>query len=85
MAARAVLVPESRYRHDLFRTVLTDAKGEFEIPGIAPGKYKVFAWRYVPESAWLDPDFLVRFEEHGALVQVEENRKTGVEVRVAPR
>jgi hypothetical protein len=31
-------------RHDLTRTVYTDADGRFEVYSLAPGDYKVFAW-----------------------------------------
>ncbi len=58
--ARVVLVPEEAQwkRQDLFKITSSDQYGQFLLRGIAPGKYKLFAWETIDEGAYYDPDFL---------------------------
>jgi hypothetical protein len=66
-------------RTDMFRVSSTDRSGRFEIKGLAPGDYKVFAWEGLDKDAWLDPDF-VRNESRGQSVHIEEGKTLGVDV-----
>jgi hypothetical protein len=80
-----VLVPAfDRNRGDLFRKVVTDAKGAFRIAGIAPGQYKLFSWEDVLDGAWRDPDFLRTYEARGVSVNIESARSATTEVEVIP-
>ena len=40
------IVPPDRWlnRRDLFKTVRTDSSGQFQVIGLAPGEYKIYAW-----------------------------------------
>ncbi len=56
----------------LFKSVTTDQNGQYELRGLAPGKYSVFSWDEVERGAWQDADFLKPFEDKGIAVDVAE-------------
>lgn len=76
--ATVVLVPEPslRGRGDRFRTAAADLLGRYSVEGVPPGEYTAFAWEDPDQGAWLDPEFLSRFEKRG-----ERVRLTGIERR----
>ena len=73
VGATVVLVPEPnlRARADRFRKSTTDQYGQFELRSVPPGDYKLFAWEDVDDAAWLDPEFLKKYEKQGEAVSVE--------------
>jgi hypothetical protein len=83
---RAVLVPDAarRARADLYRDALSDDAGEFQLQGIAPGDYKVFAWELVQEGAWQDPDFMRLYEDLGTPVRVTEETRRKFDISLIP-
>jgi hypothetical protein len=74
-SGRVVLVPEAalRGRTDLFKVATLDQYGRFNIQGITPGRYKLFAWDDVPVGAYFDSEFLRPFEDQAKAVTVEKN------------
>lgn len=71
------LVPQSpllRGRDDLYATASTDAAGRFRLRTIAPGDYKLFAWQYVEDGAWHDPQFLAPYEQFGEPIRIHEGK-----------
>jgi hypothetical protein len=78
--ARAILVPDDRSRRDLYMAVLSTNTGRFQFRDLAPGDYKVFAWRYVSPGAWMDPDFLQPYEDLGTRVRIAEGIPEYIEV-----
>ena len=79
-----VLVPEGarRNRFDLYRTTSTDAAGRFHSEGVPPGDYRVFAWDDIETGAWMDPDYLRRFEDRGRPLRISEGGTANLELRV---
>jgi len=69
-----VLIPDQgrQFRIDTFKTAVTDASGKFQILGIPPGNYRLFAWDDVSPNAWMDPDFLRNYEDRGSSVVLTE-------------
>lgn len=67
-----MLVPDDRTRKDLYHSVATDQYGVYAITGIAPGRYKIFAWERIDSSAWLDPNVVAEVESQGVRVELEE-------------
>lgn len=69
-----VLVPDEVHRGQLrlYKEKTTDQHGHFDLPGIAPGNYKLFSWEEVENGAWQDPEFLKPFEEKGEEVKLQE-------------
>jgi protocatechuate 3,4-dioxygenase beta subunit len=82
---RAVLVPDhNRDRFDLYKVAASDSGGHFAMRGITPGAYKIFAFEALEENAYLDPDFMQRFEPYGKAVRVEEGDQLNIDVKVIP-
>jgi hypothetical protein len=65
----------------MFRVSSTDRAGNFQVKGLPPGDYKVFAWEGLDKDAWIDPDF-VRNENRGQLVHIEEGKIQSVDVPI---
>jgi hypothetical protein len=75
--ATVVLLPEGAKREqaDLVKFSTTDQSGRYNMSGIAPGRYKLFAWDVIEMGQWSDPEFVAPFESRGKAVTVEENAK----------
>jgi hypothetical protein len=68
-------IPTARlYRTDMYKTTSTDAEGHFEIKGLPPGDYKVFALEGFEKDAWLDPEFFKPYENRGTAIKIGEGR-----------
>jgi hypothetical protein len=64
-----------------------DATSKFNMDGIAPGDYKLFAWEAVPNGAWMNAEFLARYEGRGVAVSVTPTGSTPAkpELKVIPK
>lgn len=84
--ATVVLVPDesSRIRSDLYRRANSDQYGRFTLRGVAPGKYKAFAWETIEPGAYQDPDFLRAYEDLGQSVDVAPSSRTALDLKVIP-
>ncbi|HEX4999392.1 MAG TPA: carboxypeptidase-like regulatory domain-containing protein [Terriglobia bacterium] len=69
-------------RTDMYRVTSTDASGRFEVTGLPPGEYKVFAWDGIERGAWLDPSYTETFESKGQSIHVEEGSAMTVDLSV---
>jgi hypothetical protein len=38
--------------------------------GIASGSYKIFAWESIPATAWLNAEYLSKYEDQGRVLTV---------------
>jgi hypothetical protein len=58
-----VLVPDSPYDKVLarYRSVITDSNGKYEIHGIAPGSYQLYAWSELEGFAYRNAEFMKEF------------------------
>jgi len=84
-AARVVLVPEkNRNRADLFRSVLTDQNGHFNIPNAVPGDYKMFAWEALEPFGYFDSEILRQSEAKGVPVHIGELSRISLDLKVIP-
>jgi 5-hydroxyisourate hydrolase-like protein (transthyretin family) len=82
---QAILVPERlRNRQDLYKTATTNQGGRFNMRGIAPGDYRLFAWEDLEPFAYFDPEVLKQYESQGRLIRVEESSKVTVETKLIP-
>lgn len=81
-----VLIPDLRLRrrHDLYHSSAAGSGGRFQIQGVAPGSYKLFAFDQIENGAWLDPEFIRNFEDRGVSVEVRSGGDVTVEVTVIP-
>jgi hypothetical protein len=80
-----VLVPDVRRRTDLYKTGTTDSSGRFHLDGVAPGKYRAFAWQEITDGAWHDPEFMQAHEARGATVAIGEGATTETRLTVIPQ
>ncbi len=71
-AAQVVLVPDParRQRPDQYRIAISAENGQVTIRGIPPGDYKLFAWEAIEPNAYLNKDYMRRYEDFGVPVRV---------------
>jgi hypothetical protein len=66
-----------------FKEGTTDQYGHFTIRGVAPGKYKAFAFATAPGfDDFTDPEFIRPLESKGESVSVEENGKQTLQLKL---
>ena len=84
--ATVVLVPSPSHRQNaqMYKTVQTDDLGRFSMKGVAPGGYTLFAWESVPYTAWMNSDFLAKYENRGRAVVVSEGTRLEVQLDLIP-
>ncbi|MNC93753.1 hypothetical protein D3C83_104540 [compost metagenome] len=80
-------MPDDPHRRNfvLYRTAVSLPDGSFNLTGIAPGSYKLFAWQSVTPGAWGNAAFLRRHEDRGIAVVVEEHASKTVRLQVIAR
>jgi protocatechuate 3,4-dioxygenase beta subunit len=84
--ATVVLVPDQgRERIDLFKSAATDALGRFEMRGVAPGDYELFAWDHMEPGAWMDPEVLRMEEGRGQRIRAAAGARIAGAYRLIPR
>ena len=79
-----VAVPEEEKRKytRLYKAIMTDQYGHYELHGLAPGKYKLFSWEGVKANEWEDPDFRKQYEDKGESVEVNDGDKKTAQLNV---
>ena len=79
-----VLVPDDNrsFRTDRYAAAVTGASGQFQLPPVPPGRYRLFAWADVADRAWLDPDFIRTHEPRGMPMSIAEGDTHTVELTV---
>jgi hypothetical protein len=72
--AVVALVPDAPRRNFAphYRSVITDPNGGFEIHGIAPGTYRLFAWTELEGAAYRNAEFMKEFEDKGMPITFEK-------------
>jgi hypothetical protein len=66
------------------RVATTDDKGNFSMKGVPPGEYTLFAWESVPVTAWMNSDFLARYQNRGRQVLVTLGTRMNVQLDQIP-
>jgi len=86
--ARAVilLAPVGKFSYvESFRRIRpADEDGSYEVRGITPGLYKLFAFEALDRTAVRNPDFLSRIESLGKAVEVREGEETKLDLDLLP-
>jgi hypothetical protein len=85
--ATVALVPDVPYRATglRFRNAVTDPHGKFELHGIAPGSYKLFAWPELEGAAYRNAEFMKSFEDQGMPIKVERGTREMVDFAASDR
>lgn len=79
--ARAVLAaPQGALAGVLsfYALAAVDENGAFEMKGLTPGEYRLYAFEDLAQGAWYDPAFLTPYLERGAPVELREGGKVDV-------
>jgi protocatechuate 3,4-dioxygenase beta subunit len=85
--ASVALAPELGRRQNpmLYADTISDSDGKFQIRGIAPGEYKLFAWE---RRLWLgarqNPAFIAKYEGFGRRVTVAERSIVPADITAIP-
>jgi len=69
-----VLAPEKRFAFlaDPFRTATTDQNGRYQIQGLRPGSYRVYAFEHLEPGAYEDEDWLKGFADRAQTLRISE-------------
>ncbi|MDQ6704911.1 MAG: carboxypeptidase-like regulatory domain-containing protein [Acidobacteriota bacterium] len=73
-AVPVLLLPDGKYRNVLSfsRLVASDQKGHFEMKGVTPGTYKLYAFEELDRNSIEDPENLKAYEQLGVSLQLKE-------------
>jgi hypothetical protein len=52
--------------------------------GVAPGSYSAIAWESVPDTAWLNKEFLFRFQDLATAVTLSPGAQTKLQLKWIP-
>lgn len=78
-----VLIPDQhRDRTDLYKNATTDTLGKYQVRGVPPGDYKLFAWDTVDQFAWFDPEVVMRDESKGKPVHVLDSSNQSIDLKI---
>jgi hypothetical protein len=83
-SATVILVPQERNRRNLYKSTVTDLKGQFTFQGIAPGNYMVFAWEDIEPFSYFDPNVLRAYEALGQAVRITESSRSTTTLKIIP-
>jgi hypothetical protein len=79
-----VAVPEESKRslRYLYKSVTTDQYGRYDLRGLVPGKYMIFAWDGVAFGEWEDPEFLKTNGAKGVSVEIRDGDKKSTDLQL---
>ena len=83
--ARIVLLPEARFRSDLYKSSVADRNGRFTLTDIAPGEYRLFAFESLAAGDEFNPDFMKLHEAQGYPIHIIESMANSMDIRVVPK
>jgi hypothetical protein len=73
-----------RENRALYRTATADATGHFTIRGITPENYHLFAWQKIAPSAYYNPRFLAKYEDHGRAITLGQSSTLTATITAIP-
>ncbi len=81
--AAVLVVPDHAPQNP--KMIVSDDRGEFQIDGLAPGDYKVFAFDHLDGLEYANPEVLSEYASKAAQVSLQANEKTTIKVGLIPR
>jgi hypothetical protein len=83
---RVVLVPseDQRQNPSRYKVGTTDNAGHLNLRGIAPGSYTAFAWESIPDTAWLNKEFLSKYQDLGVPVTLLPRAQMKLQLKWIP-
>jgi uncharacterized surface anchored protein len=84
--AIVALVPDGSLRSaaDLYRSVVSDRNGQFQIQGIEPGSYYLFAWSDLQGAAYRNSEFMKKYDGNGVALKIEKSSLVTQDLAVLP-
>ena len=81
-----VLVPEQRLDGvaDRFRTVTTDQNGRYQLQGLRPGSYQVYACEHIQPGAYEDEEWLRGFADQAHPLRLSESAQETLDLKSIP-
>jgi hypothetical protein len=73
---------DRRNRPDQYRVSSTDEDGAFDLRGIPPGDYQLFAFEDIEDRAWLNTEFITAFT--GTEVTIVPNTRGTIQLPLIP-
>jgi protocatechuate 3,4-dioxygenase beta subunit len=64
-----------------YPSTTADAQGSFRFPSVTPGRYKLYSWEEIENTAHWDADYIRPFESSGQSVEVQEGGHATVTVK----
>jgi protocatechuate 3,4-dioxygenase beta subunit len=82
--AAVLLAPYGKYAQVLsfYRRASADDAGHFEIKGVTPGRYKVFAFEELDAAAYEDPGFLKSFDGFSEAFDLAEGARADRQIQL---
>ncbi len=79
-----VLVPDaSRSQHrSLYHTTTTDQGGRFQLRGLEPGDYTVYAWDDIEDETWFNTEAMRRYKDDGVAASVRASERKQIQLRL---
>ncbi len=80
--ATVVAVPEEPFRSSwvLYRSVISDVKGRFQLRGVAPGNYRLFGWPDIEGPAFRNTAFLKTYEDRATRLSIAKGGRIKVDL-----
>jgi hypothetical protein len=79
------LIPDEPLRGTgyLYRSTVSDVGGGFELTGVAPGSYHLFAWPRTSGAAFKNEDFIKKYQSAGKAVTIRNTESISTDIAVA--
>jgi hypothetical protein len=85
-ATVTVIAKDPGWRIDMTHTATTDQNGHFEVNGLVPAEYRIYAWAVIEEGAAEDQEFRKPYEGFRADVDLRGNSQAvSIELKLIPK
>ena len=74
--------PARRFVQSYYKATTAGSAGTFSFKGVPPSVYQLFAWETIPDTAWMNPEFMSRWEGRGQLISIEAGGSVNVRARL---
>jgi hypothetical protein len=82
--AVVALIPDEPLRGIgyLYRSTVSDVDGGFELSGVFPGSYRLFAWSHINGAAYRNEEFIRKYQSAGKPVTIRNTEAIATDVIV---
>jgi Carboxypeptidase regulatory-like domain len=74
-----------RWISDRSKSTSTDQNGRFNLQGLRPGRYRLYAFEEVEPGAYEDPQFMKRYLDRGKTADISENSQQTIDLTIIGR